>query len=77
MFARLFGVAAGAAVSERGAVHTVYRDARGTPLLETWLVRGMGHAWSGGDPRGTYTWPPGPPATEHMLDFLLAAWEPR
>jgi hypothetical protein len=31
----------------------------------------MGHAWSGGDVRGTHTYPPGPPATERMLEFLL------
>jgi poly(3-hydroxybutyrate) depolymerase len=41
--------------------------------LESWLVRAMGHAWSGGDPRGTHTYPDGPPATERMLDFLLGA----
>ena len=40
---------------------------------EAWLVREMGHAWSGGDPRGTHTYPAGPPATERMLDFLLPA----
>ena len=33
---------------------------------------GIGHAWSGGDPRGTHTWPPGPPTTDRMLDFLLS-----
>jgi poly(3-hydroxybutyrate) depolymerase len=71
MFARLLGVSAGATTSEAGAVHAVYRDARGAPRLETWLVRGMGHAWSGGDRRGTHTWPPGPRATERILDFLL------
>jgi poly(hydroxyalkanoate) depolymerase family esterase len=76
MFGRLLGVSAGATGREGGAVHAVYRDARGTPLLETWLVRGMGHAWSGGDPRGSHTWPAGPSATEHMLDFLVGAAQP-
>jgi poly(hydroxyalkanoate) depolymerase family esterase len=73
MFGRLLGVSAGVTGTEAGAVHAVYRDARGTPVLETWLVPGMGHAWSGGDARGTHAWPPGPPATERMLDFLLAS----
>jgi poly(hydroxyalkanoate) depolymerase family esterase len=73
MFARLLGVSAGATSTEDGAVHAVYRDARGTPVLETWLVPGMGHAWSGGDARGTHAWPAGPVATERMLDFLLGA----
>ena len=54
-----------------GAVRAVHRDGRNVPVLETWLVRGMGHAWSGGDPRGTHTYPAGPSATERMLDFLL------
>jgi poly(3-hydroxybutyrate) depolymerase len=71
MFGRLLGVSHGVTSTEAGAVHAVYRDARGAPILETWLVSGMGHAWSGGDPRGRHTWPPGPPATERMLDFLL------
>jgi poly(hydroxyalkanoate) depolymerase family esterase len=73
MFARLLRVNGSATTTESGAVHAVYRDARGTPVLETWLVSGMGHAWSGGDPRGTHTWPLGPVATERMLDFVLGA----
>jgi poly(hydroxyalkanoate) depolymerase family esterase len=73
MFARLLRVSGGATVTEAGAVHAVYRDGRGTPVLQTWLVHGMAHAWSGGDGRATHTWPPGPAATDRILDFLLAA----
>jgi poly(hydroxyalkanoate) depolymerase family esterase len=73
MFARLHGPLAATTERVDGATHTVYRDGRGRAALETWLVPGMGHAWSGGDPRGTHTFPPGPPATTRMLDFLLAA----
>jgi poly(hydroxyalkanoate) depolymerase family esterase len=73
MFGRLLRVSGGATTSEAGAVHAVYRDGRGTPVVETWLVSTMGHAWPGGDPRGTHTWPLGPVATERMLDFLLGA----
>jgi poly(hydroxyalkanoate) depolymerase family esterase len=73
MFARLLRASAGVTTTEEGAVHAVYRNARGVPVLETWLVRAMGHAWSGGDARGTHTWPAGPSATERMLDFLLVA----
>jgi poly(hydroxyalkanoate) depolymerase family esterase len=72
---RMFAVLHGAATvveERRGAArHAVHRDAAGRPVLETWLIPGMGHAWSGGDPRGTHTYPPGPDATERMLDFLL------
>jgi poly(3-hydroxybutyrate) depolymerase len=71
MFARALRVSGGATTTEAGAVHAVYRDPRGTPVLETWLVRGVGHAWSGGNPRGTHASRLGPPATERMLDFLL------
>jgi poly(hydroxyalkanoate) depolymerase family esterase len=54
-----------------GAGRTVYRQPDGRAVIESWLVPGMGHAWSGGDPRGTHTYPPGPDATEHMLRFLV------
>jgi poly(hydroxyalkanoate) depolymerase family esterase len=73
MFVRLLGARAGVTSTDEGAVHAVYRDARGVPVLESWLVREMGHAWSGGDARGTHAWPGGPSATERMLDFLLVA----
>ena len=55
-----------------GAVHSIYRNPTdGRAVLESWLVQGMGHAWSGGDPRGTHTYPAGPDATEAMLRFLV------
>jgi poly(hydroxyalkanoate) depolymerase family esterase len=71
MFARAIGMASSSTESRDGAVTSVYRDRRGAPVVETWLVRAMGHAWSGGDPRGTHTYPQGPRATDRMLDFLL------
>jgi poly(3-hydroxybutyrate) depolymerase len=69
MFAHLRGGVAGPAEEAHGATRTVYR-AHDQVVIETWLVHGMGHAWSGGDPRGTHTFPPGPDATEAMLRFL-------
>ncbi|HEV8585330.1 MAG TPA: PHB depolymerase family esterase [Methylomirabilota bacterium] len=72
MLARVLGAVSAVTEPADGAVHALYRDARGHAVLETWLVPGMGHAWSGGDPRGTHTYPAGPRATERMLDFLLA-----
>jgi poly(hydroxyalkanoate) depolymerase family esterase len=71
MLARALGATSATTEPTDGAVHAVHRDARSHPVLETWLVPGMGHAWSGGDARGTHTYPSGPPATERMLDFLL------
>jgi poly(hydroxyalkanoate) depolymerase family esterase len=40
--------------------------------VEGWRIAGLGHAWSGGDPAGTYTDAAGPDATAAMLRFLLA-----
>jgi len=71
MLVRALGVGAAQTETIDGAVHAVHRDARNEPALESWLVRGMGHAWSGGDPRGTHTYPAGPSATDRILEFLL------
>lgn len=71
MFARVGGMVSGVTERTKGALRSVYRDGQGRPVIETWLVPGMGHAWSGGDARGTLTYPAGPSATDHMLDFLL------
>jgi poly(hydroxyalkanoate) depolymerase family esterase len=71
MFARLDRVTTTAAEQSEQALRTVYRDASGRAAVESWLIPGMGHAWSGGDPRGTHTYPPGPAATDRILDFLL------
>ena len=71
MFAQLTGMTSGATERREGALHSLYRDAQGRPVFETWLVPGLGHAWSGGDARGTHTAPWGPSATDHMLEFLL------
>lgn len=71
MFSRLNGMVSPTTETRDSATHAVYRDAAGRLSFETWLVAGMGHAWSGGDIRGTHTYPPGPNATERMLDVLL------
>jgi poly(hydroxyalkanoate) depolymerase family esterase len=49
---------------------TDYHDAAGRVLLRRVDVAGLGHAWSGGDPRGSYTDPAGPSATRLMWDFF-------
>lgn len=49
----------------------VTRDADGGALSELWLIRGAGHAWSGGDPEGSFTDPKGPDASREMLRFFL------
>jgi poly(hydroxyalkanoate) depolymerase family esterase len=51
---------------------TVRADASGRPVLEQWVLHGAGHAWSGGDPDGSYTDPRGPDASRAMIDFFLS-----
>jgi poly(hydroxyalkanoate) depolymerase family esterase len=50
---------------------TVLRDAEGRPVIERWLVEGGGHAWFGGDPRGSYTQTVGLDASRVMARFFL------
>jgi poly(hydroxyalkanoate) depolymerase family esterase len=47
-----------------------WNDRFGRPLVQYWLVAGLGHAWSGGSPAGSYTDPAGPDATAVMWNFL-------
>jgi poly(hydroxyalkanoate) depolymerase family esterase len=68
-----------AAAQQRGQVaggyaytHSVYKDDHGQVLMEQWRVEGMGHSWSGGDARGSYTDPKGPDASAEMVRFFLA-----
>ena len=49
-----------------------WRDALGRTRVELWRIAKMGHAWSGGSFRGSYTYPAGPHAGEAMLQFFLA-----
>jgi poly(hydroxyalkanoate) depolymerase family esterase len=50
-----------------------YMDGRGQELVERWLVRGMGHAWSGGcSCASSYADPSGPDATRAMYDFFMS-----
>lgn len=40
--------------------------------VEAWRIQGLGHAWSGGSPAGTFTDAAGPGASAIMLHFLTA-----
>ena len=46
--------------------------AHGAVVAEHWLLHGAGHAWSGGDERGSYASARGVDASAQMLRFFLA-----
>jgi poly(hydroxyalkanoate) depolymerase family esterase len=52
---------------------TLHRRPDGSVDAEHWVVHGSGHAWSGGDARGSYTDARGPDASAAMLRFFRTA----
>jgi poly(hydroxyalkanoate) depolymerase family esterase len=58
-------------VAGRDAFRTVYRAADGKSYVEYWEVGTGPHAWSGGNPAGSFTDPQGPDASRAMLAFFL------
>lgn len=55
----------------RGFTRHVHKGHGGRILAEHWTVHGVGHAWCGGNRRGSYTEPTGPDASREMLRFFL------
>lgn len=66
-----------AASGGRSYSRTIYRANGGDVFAEHWLVKGAGHAWSGGSAKGSYTDASGPDATGEMLRFFFAHPRPR
>lgn len=49
---------------------SVYNDRSGRLLLEKWIVKGLGHAWSGSPTVSPFGDPKGPNASEEMWRFF-------
>jgi poly(hydroxyalkanoate) depolymerase family esterase len=58
-------------VSGRSFTKHVHKGKAGRIVAEHWTVNGTGHAWSGGNRRGSYTDASGPDASREMLRFFL------
>jgi len=54
----------------RAYTRTVHRGTDGGVAAEHWVIHGAAHAWSGGDPAGSYTDSGGPDASAQMLRFF-------
>jgi poly(3-hydroxybutyrate) depolymerase len=49
---------------------TVHQYPNGGTAAEQWIVHHAGHAWSGGQPSGSYTDPRGPDASAELIRFF-------
>ena len=57
----------------RGYTQNIYADvATGAPVVELYVVAGLGHAWSGGSSAGTFTDALGPDASSLFWQFFAA-----
>jgi poly(hydroxyalkanoate) depolymerase family esterase len=48
----------------------IYKDRSGRDAMEKWMVKGLGHAWSGSPAAGPFADPKGPKASQEMWRFF-------
>jgi poly(hydroxyalkanoate) depolymerase family esterase len=59
--------------SGRSFTRHTHQAKSGDVIAEHWTIHGTGHAWSGGNLRGSYTDTRGPDASREMLRFFMRA----
>ena len=65
------GVATTGSAGGKTFTHTTYENgSSGKSLLESYIVHGLGHAWSGGSTAGSFTDPDAPDATSIIWQFF-------
>jgi len=62
----------GASPQGRSYSRKVYADTTGQPRVESWVLHGASHAWSGGHASGSFTDATGADASAEMVRFFLA-----
>lgn len=65
------GPATIASETQYSGVRSYYRAENGRAIVETWIISGLGHAWSGGSKEGTFTDEKGPDASRAIVEFFL------
>ena len=64
-------VVRGKAAGGASYIRTIQSDGTGRSMLEQWVLHGVGHAWSGGSPAGSYTDARGPDSSRELVRFFV------